>query len=197
MVDERPGASQRVETSDEIAAVLEAHVDAERARRIRHGELDLASGILLELRQHQSLQSPVADIDGPQAIRADGQAVVRQLLDDALDLRALRATRLGGPPEQDDVLLDLPFLASAGTEYWLSIYAFSPIPTPDEAQWTWVGGTGGDGVALQFSGFDPNFRAVTTDRAFALTVSVPEPASLTLLVIGLLAAGTARRYRAS
>jgi hypothetical protein len=96
-----------------------------------------------------------------------------------------------------DVLFDLPFLASAGTEYWLSIYAFSPIPTPDEAQWTWVGGTGGDGVALQFSGFDPTFRVVTTDRAFALTVSVPEPASLTLLVIGLLAAGTARRYRAS
>jgi hypothetical protein len=76
-----------------------------------------------------------------------------------------------------DVDLTSPFLATAGTTYWLSVFSFSPPPSPNDAQWGWVGGTGGDGTSVQIPVGFVNF-----DRAFALT-TVPEPS-----LIGLLAA---------
>ncbi len=73
-----------------------------------------------------------------------------------------------------DVVLAMPFLANAGTSYWLSVFAFSPAPSTTEAQWGWVGGTGGNGTSVQ------NGAVVNLDRAFALTV--PEPAALGFFV---------------
>jgi hypothetical protein len=72
--------------------------------------------------------------------------------------------------------------AAAGVPYWLSVYALSPPPSATEAQWGWVGGTGGDGVSYQ-----SGVGVVNFDRAFTLfqITFVPEPASIGLLLGGL------------
>jgi hypothetical protein len=89
----------------------------------------------------------------------------------------------------------LPFLASGGTTYWLSVYAHSPAASPTEAQWGWNGGTGGDGVSMQ-SAFFAAPVTVNFDRAFALqgVAQVPEPLTMMLLSAGF-AATFARRRR--
>jgi hypothetical protein len=79
--------------------------------------------------------------------------------------------------------LPVPFVAAGGTTYWLSIVPDLPFPP----QWGWHTGTGGDGRVVQdFSG-----RSVLeTDLAFALTGevrAVPGPASLALVVAGIVA----------
>ena len=93
----------------------------------------------------------------------------------------------------------LPFLASAGTTYWLSIYALSPLASPTEAQWGWNGGTGGDGVSVQSVSGVPG--VVNRDRAFALEgvpAAVPEPSTLMLFgtgIAGIVVRARQRRMR--
>jgi hypothetical protein len=88
---------------------------------------------------------------------------------------------VSGPVYDYSVDLIVPFQATGGTPYWLSIYANMVYPP----QWGWHSGTGGDGVS--FHGFfgEPNEQPY--DFAFALTGSqVPEPTAMLLLGSGLL-----------
>lgn len=79
-----------------------------------------------------------------------------------------------------DVILGAPLVLAANTKYWLSVFAFSPAPSATQAQWSWVGGIGGDDSSVQTNGFDPAFlRIAGPDRAFALT-TIPEPGTLLL-----------------
>ena len=90
-----------------------------------------------------------------------------------------------------------PFIAAAGTEYWMSIVPDLGFPP----QWGWASGTGGDGIAYQ--DFFGSRSQLGTDLAFGLQGSpvVPEPSSLVLAGLGgmsfLVVYGWRRRRRAS
>ena len=88
-----------------------------------------------------------------------------------------------------------PFMAAAGTEYWMSIEPDLGFPP----QWGWASGTGGDGIAYQ--DFFGSRSQLGTDLAFGLQgmpSAVPEPSSLVILVsgMGFLVYGWRRRRRA-
>lgn len=88
--------------------------------------------------------------------------------------QAFGATTIGLGIYNYAATLTSGFLATAGTTYWLSVYAFQPQASTTQAQWGWNGGTGGNGLSVQ-NGIPVNF-----DRAFTLTGTVPEPSSLAL-----------------
>lgn len=91
--------------------------------------------------------------------------------------------------------LDVPFEASAGVPYWLSIYN-----SDANARWDWLGANDiGDGVSQTLDPPGNDWILVQDDRAFQLTDSViPEPITATLGLVGLGALGLAigRRRRA-
>jgi hypothetical protein len=90
--------------------------------------------------------------------------------------------------------LNTPFLATGGTQYWLSIVASSPFPP----EWGWATGIGGDGVG--FSTFSGSSGQVPYDFAFTLygsattVTGLPEPISVSLSAMGI-AALALLRYR--
>ncbi len=80
--------------------------------------------------------------------------------------------------------LSTPFVASAGTQYWLSIVADLGFPP----QWAWETGTGGDGVMYQ--DWYGTLYENSTDMAFSLgTTATPEPGSILLMATFLMALG--------
>lgn len=80
--------------------------------------------------------------------------------------------------------LATPFVAQAGVRYWLS--PISVEPSPLQSTWSWLAAQGETGISRQYA-FVPGgdrFYDTHTDRAFTLQ-SVPEPASLAMLAVGL------------
>jgi hypothetical protein len=76
-----------------------------------------------------------------------------------------------------------PFSVAAGTQYWLSIVAYTDGATP---AWGWETGIGGDGNAYQVYGAG---GPIPNDLAFSLVGNaVPEPSTLVMLSIGAVSA---------
>jgi len=89
--------------------------------------------------------------------------------------------------------LPTPFVATAGTKYWLSIQEKSDI-TSQTVAFGWYEKDGLDGLSWQvFNGA----AFAKTDRAFSLTTTVPEPGSMLVMGIGLLAIVPFRRWKSA
>jgi len=98
----------------------------------------------------------------------------------------------GGFPFYTYTVDHLFFNATAGTQYWVSVYPDLAFPP----QWGWGSGVGGDGVSYQ--DFFGDRTQLAADMAFALDGSgqggVPEPGTLVMLGTGVLGvAGMIRR----
>jgi hypothetical protein len=79
--------------------------------------------------------------------------------------------------------LGTAFQALGGTQYWLSIVPDIGYPP----QWGWASGTGGDGISYQ--DFFGARSQLSTDMAFSLGTSTPEPISMVLMGTFLSLAG--------
>ncbi|MFN7934471.1 MAG: PEP-CTERM sorting domain-containing protein [Bryobacteraceae bacterium] len=105
------------------------------------------------------------------------------------------ATLSGQPVHFYSFVADLltPFHVNAGETTWLAIFVQASSMDP---RFSWISGSGGDGVAKQVTLSNGNFTTYT-DRALTLDGSnVPEPGSLALLSAGALLIGIFRRRQA-
>lgn len=105
--------------------------------------------------------------------------------DTGLDLQGLTLYQYSGT-------LPTPFLASAGTRYWIAI-----VDPTDNADWFWASGAGPDGTHAALIGGQPGVYA--DDLSFVLQGSVvPEPGSAALFLLGAAGLlGRALRRRAT
>jgi len=91
-----------------------------------------------------------------------------------------------------------PFLATAGTQYWLGLHN-GPLSLQTRDEFYWEGAlpnTGNQPTGLgDPAPFDGNFSLeALTDHAFQLTgTEVPEPSTVPMIAVGLLAIAASRR----
>jgi PEP-CTERM motif len=82
--------------------------------------------------------------------------------------------------------LTTPFLATAGTRYWLSVFNQA-----SDASWLWLSANAPGNLARLGVNPVPPFNSTVDDRAFQLA-TVPEPTALVTLGLGLAGLGACR-----
>jgi len=92
-----------------------------------------------------------------------------------------------------DFDLAAPFLATGGTTYWFAVHLANNFNTFSSAAWS---ATGSGNEKESFGGTFDNWTGNGRDGAYRLVGSVPEPATVGLLAIGLAGLAARRRHRA-
>lgn len=94
-----------------------------------------------------------------------------------------------------DATLGDAFIAEQGVTYWIRIFAYQHSPTATDPQWAWVESADGNHLSLQYDDLTLVDNHAP-DRVLQLGGEpVPEPATVTLVGVGLLTTRLFRRRR--
>lgn len=92
----------------------------------------------------------------------------------------------------ESVTLPTGFVIQASQTYYLSIFSDNGGSTDS---WSWLSGSGGDGISYQYSSYSNSTGSVPLDRTFTLySAAVPEPSGLILGLIGITCSAAGVRF---